>query len=392
MSTRHPRIADPASDPIPASGPIPPAAVDDPAPPAPLHWAGFAGGLAVVLALGAGTHLLSEGVPAWTKGTAFGSIAKSIEFPIYAILLGLLGNVVLTSTGLRDRLLPGFRTEFFIKTGLVLLGASINFAVIVRAAGPAIAQAVLLISFVFFFTWWIAGRLGVDDRLRALLSTAVSICGVSAAIAAAGAVKAKKEDLAYTASLVIVFALPAIFVVPWLASLLGLSDAVTGAWIGGNIDTTAAVTAAGTLAGEQALQIATIVKVTQNALLGVAAILLTLYFTLRVERNESAQRPGAAAVWQRFPKFVLGFLAASVITTIYAGSVPAAVSSATIGVANDLRTWFLIVAFVSIGLEFNAGSIRRFGWRPVAAFGAATVANLVIGLGLSLLLFSSFVF
>ena len=371
---------------------VPAAVVVEPAPPAPLNWAGFAGGLAVVLALGIGTHLLTEGVPAWTKGTAFGAIAKSIEFPIYAIVLGLLGNLVLTSTGLRDRLLPGFRTEFFIKTGLVLLGASINFAVIVRAAGPAIAQAVLLISFVFFFTWWIAGRLGVDDRLRALLSTAVSICGVSAAIAAAGAVKAKKEDLAYTASLVILFALPAIFVVPWLASLLGLNDAVTGAWIGGNIDTTAAVTAAGTLAGEQALQIATIVKVTQNALLGVAAILLTLYFTLRVERNESAQRPGAAAVWQRFPKFVLGFLAASVITTIYAGSVPAAVSSATIGVANDLRTWFLILAFVSIGLEFNASSIRRFGWRPVAAFGAATVANLVIGLGLSLLLFSSFVF
>lgn len=392
MSTRHPRTADPGAEPIPASGPIPAVAVDDPAPPPPLNWAGFAGGLAVVLALGIGTHLLTEGVPAWTKGTAFGAIAKSIEFPIYAIVLGLLGNLVLTSTGLRDRLLAGFRTEFFIKTGLVLLGASINFAVIVRAAGPAIAQAVLLISFVFFFTWWIAGRLGVDDRLRALLSTAVSICGVSAAIAAAGAVKAKKEDLAYTASLVILFALPAIFVVPWLASLLGLSDAVTGAWIGGNIDTTAAVTAAGTLAGEQALQIATIVKVTQNALLGVAAILLTLYFTLRVERNESAQRPGAAAVWQRFPKFVLGFLAASVITTIYAGNVPAAVSSATIGVANDLRTWFLILAFVSIGLEFNASSIRRFGWRPVAAFGAATVANLVIGLGLSLLLFSSFVF
>ncbi len=387
MSLRQPHTH--TSD-APAAG-IPAAVPDEPTGRTSFHWAGFAGGLAVVLALGIGAHTLTEGVPAWTKGTAFGAVAKSIEFPIYAIVLGLLGNVLLTSTGLRDRLLPGFRTEFFIKTGLVLLGASINFAVIVRAAGPAITQAVLLISFVFFFTWWIAGRLGVEDRLRALLSSAVSICGVSAAIAAAGAVKAKKEDLAYTASLVIVFALPAIFLVPWLAGLLGLSDAVTGAWIGGNIDTTAAVTAAGTLAGEQALQIATIVKVTQNALLGVAAILLTLYFTLRVDRG-SQERPSAAAVWQRFPKFVLGFLAASVITTIYAGSVSAATSSATIGVANDLRTWFLIFAFISIGLEFNASSIRRFGWRPVAAFGAATVANLVIGLGLSLLLFGSFIF
>ncbi|MFT3835148.1 MAG: putative sulfate exporter family transporter [Micropruina sp.] len=388
MSLRQPHthVADAAPAGVPAAIP------DEPTGRTSFNWPGFAAGLAVVLALGVGAHALTEGVPVWTKGTPFGAVAKSIEFPIYAIVLGLLGNLVLTSTGLRDRLLPGFRTEFFIKTGLVLLGASINFAVIVRAAGPAIAQAVLLITFVFFFTWWVAGRLGVEDRLRALLSSAVSICGVSAAIAAAGAVKAKKEDLAYTASLVIVFALPAIFLVPWLAGLLGLSDAVTGAWIGGNIDTTAAVTAAGTLAGEQPLQIATIVKVTQNALLGVAAILLTLYFTLRVDRGSSEQRPGAAAVWQRFPKFVLGFLAASVIATIYSASVPAAVSSATVGVANDLRTWFLIFAFISIGLEFNAASIRRFGWRPVAAFGAATVANLVIGLGLSLLLFGSFVF
>ena len=387
MSIQQQRDSDAALDQVPPAVPT-----DDAEAPKPFSWGAFAGGIAVVLALGIGTHVLTDGVPAWTKGTPFGSIAKTIEFPIYAILLGLIGNVILTSTGLRDRLQSGFRTEFFIKTGLVLLGASINFAVIVKAAGPAIAQAVLLISFVFLFTWWIAGRLGVDDRLRALLSTAVSICGVSAAIAAAGAVKAKKEDLAYTASLVIVFALPAIFIVPWLASLLGLSDAVTGAWIGGNIDTTAAVSAAGTIAGEQALQIATIVKVTQNALLGVAAILLTLYFALKVERAETGAKPGLGALWQRFPKFVLGFLVASVIAMIYVSSVGSQASAENIATVNDLRTWFLIFAFVSIGLEFNASSIRKFGWRPVAAFGAATIANLVTGLGLSLLLFSSFVF
>lgn len=358
----------------------------------PFSWPGFAGGAAVVLALGIATHVLTENVPVWTKDTPFGAVAKTIEFPIYAIALGLLGNFLLHAAGLRNRLAPGFRTEFLIKTGLVLLGASINFAVIVRAAGPAIAQAVLLISFVFLFTWWVAGKLGVEDKLRALLASAVSICGVSAAIAAAGAVRAKKEDLAYTASLVILFALPAIFLLPWLAEVFGLSPAVTGAWIGGNIDTTAAVTAAGTIAGEQPLQIATIVKVTQNALLGVAAVALTLYFAFRVERSETGQRPGLGALWERFPKFVLGFLAASIAATIYAQTVSSEVASSTIGVANDLRTWFLIFAFVSIGLEFNVSSVRRFGWRPVAAFGAATIANLVIGLGLALLLFSSFVF
>ena len=132
-------------------------------------------------------------------------------------MLGLVGNVALTRLGLRDRLAGGFRTEFFIKTGLVLLGASINLEVIVTAAGPAIIQAIVLISRVFLFTWWLGGRLGLDDKLRALLAAAVSICGVSAAIAAAGAVQARREQLAYTASLVIVFALPSIFILPWLA-------------------------------------------------------------------------------------------------------------------------------------------------------------------------------
>ena len=245
-------------------------------------------GVAVVVALAALSRFLEQTVPAAAKGTAFAGVAAAIEFPVYAILLGLLGNVVLTRLKLRDRLAGGFRTEFFIKTGLVLLGASINFAVILTAAGPAILQALVLISVVFGFTWWLGGRLGLDDRLRALLSSAVSICGISAAIAAAGAVQAKREQLAYTASLVVVFALPSIFLLPAAANGLGLSQPVAGAWIGGNIDTTAAVSAAGALAGEQALQLATIVKTTQNALLGVVAVALTAYFAVRVERSTAS--------------------------------------------------------------------------------------------------------
>ena len=117
-------------------------------------------GVLVVIALGAATRFLEQQVPKWAAGTAFAKIAKSIEFPVYAIALGLIGNFVLTKLALRDALSRGFRTEFFIKTGLVLLGASINLKVLVTAAGPAIIQALLLISIVFGFTWWLGGRLG----------------------------------------------------------------------------------------------------------------------------------------------------------------------------------------------------------------------------------------
>jgi uncharacterized integral membrane protein (TIGR00698 family) len=345
-------------------------------------------GVLVVVALGALTRFLEQEVPHWAAGTPLAKVAKSIEFPIYAIALGLIGNAILTKLALRDALSKGFRTEFFIKTGLVLLGASINLKVLVTAAGPAIIQALLLISIVFGFTWWLGGRLGLDDKLRALLASAVSICGVSAAIAAAGAVQAKKEQLAYAASLVIAFALPSIFLLPWLSDVFGLSDEVAGAWIGGNIDTTAAVAAAGAIAGEDALQIATIVKTTQNALIGVVAIALTAYFALKVERRSGDDaRPTIGQFWERFPKFVLGFIAASIIGTLYLqwGGDKAAITT-----VNDLRTWFLIFAFVAIGLEFSLKGLREAGWRPVVLFASATVVNIVVALGLALLLFGNF--
>ncbi|MEU0501263.1 putative sulfate exporter family transporter [Nocardia sp. NPDC005998] len=350
----------------------------------------IAAGIAVVILLGALTRYFDTHVPRWAVDTPLERVAKSIEFPVYAIAIGLIGNVVLAKLDLRERLSAGFRTEFFIKTGVVLLGASINLRILITAAGPSIVQALLLITTVFGFTWWLGGRLGLDDKLRALLASAVSICGVSAAIAAAGAVQAKREQIAYAASLVIIFALPSIFVLPWLADVFGLSDVVAGAWIGGNIDTTAAVAASGAIAGEKALQIATIVKTTQNALIGIVAIALTAYFTLRVERTPGAARPSARQFWERFPKFVLGFVAASVIGTLYLQSADKKSGAAHIAIVNDLRTWFLILAFVSIGLEFSVRGLREAGWRPVVVFGSAAVVNLAVGLGLSVLLFHNF--
>lgn len=362
----------------------------EPAAPA-RHWGWTVAGAVTLALLTVAVWALTEWVPEATKDTGFGKVAATIEFPVYAIIIGFLGNAVLSLLGIRQKMSSAFRTEFFIKTGLVLLGASINFAVIAQAALPAIGQGVLLITTVFGFTWWFAGKLGLDDRLRALLSSAVSICGVSAAVAAAGAVQAKKEQLAYTASLVIVFAVPMLFFLPWAADLLGLSPAVAGAWIGGNIDTTAAVTAAGTLAGEQTLQIATIVKVTQNALLGIVAVLLSIYFTVKVERSQTQIRPGLSTIWKSFPKFVLGFLIASIVATIFQTTFDPEIVKPAIANANHLRTWFLIAAFVSIGLEFSFGSLRKAGWKPILVFLAATVVNLAAGLLFATVLWSGFV-
>ncbi len=344
--------------------------------------------LVIVLALAWLTRYLDANIPKLLPEQAW---VKSIEFPVYAILVGLAGGAVLGLLGLRERLNMAFRTEFFIKTGLVLLGASINLAVIARAAGPAIAQSAILITCVFLATWFLAGLLGLDQKLRALLAAAVSICGVSAAIAAAGAVAAKKEQLAYVAGLVIIFALPSIFIQPWMAQQLGLSQSVAGAWIGGNIDTTAAVAAAGSIVGDDALKIATIVKTTQNALIGVVAFALAAYFVYRVDRTPGAS-VSVSTLWTRFPKFILGFIAASAIATWYINTaVDQKAATATVNVAGtDLRIWFFTLAFVCIGLEFRVTSLREAGVRPIVVFAGATVLNLVLALVLASFFFANF--
>lgn len=349
---------------------------------------GVVASIVIVFGLAAVVRFIDLNLSGWFPGVSW---LPSIEFPVYAIVIGLAGGAVLGAVGLRERLSAAFRTEFFIKVGLVLLGASINLAVIARAAGPAVLQALILISTVFLATWWIAGRLGLDDKLRALIAAAVSICGVSAAIAAAGAVGAKREQLAYVASVVIMFALPLIFIEPWLVSQLGLSAPVAGAWIGGNIDTTAAVTAAGSIVGDDALAIAAIVKSTQNALMGVVAVLLTVWFVYRVERTPGVT-VGLGELWARFPKFIIGFVVASAAATWFINTAadPKAAGAIVRVAGTDLRIWFFTLAFVCIGLEFRPAAIREAGGRPLVVFAAATILNLVVALALASVLFSGF--
>lgn len=313
----------------------------------------------------------------------FGLPSRALEFPLWAVLVGLAGNWTLKAVGWHERLRPAFRTELFLKIGLVLLGAGISLNTLLGAATGSLLQSVLLIVSVFGFAWWLSGKFRLDDKLRAVLSAAVSICGVSAAVAAAGAVVAKKEQVTYVTTLVIVFALPLMALMPLAASALNLPQDVAGAWFGGNIDTTAAVVAAGTLYGERAQQIASVVKATQNALMGIMAFLLTLYFVVKVERKPG-ERPSPKIIWERFPKFILGFVLASVLFTL--GVVDGGRGSAI----EALKNWALTLAFVCIGLEFSVAELRRMGWSPVVVFVIVTVFNTVVALALAWLIFGVF--
>ena len=273
-----------------------------------------------------------------------GNTGRALEYPIWAAGVGIIVNFFLVSVGQWRKVSTAFRTELFLKTGLVTLGAGLNFFEILRIGAKGVIQAVIGVSLVWFFAWWLGGKMRLNDKLRAVMATSVSICGVSAAIAATGAVLAKKEDLSYTVALVLLFSLPLMLLMPWAAGILGLPIAVAGAWIGNNIDTTAAVVGAGTIAGEEALKFASVVKLSQNAIIGVAAFFLTLYWVMKVERKRG-ERPSAWVIWERFPKFVLGFLLASVLAT--AG----AFGKGELAVIKNFTNWALLLAFVKIYRE-----------------------------------------
>ncbi len=341
-------------------------------------WAGLLVGLVLLIIL---VVLVAE-ADKWIADSfkAQGVSKNPLEYPLTAVVIGLIANAVLRVTGLYTFIRPAVRTELFLKIGLVLLGARISLGDLLAKGTGGLIQALIMVASVFLFTWWLAGRFKLPETLKAVMASAVSVCGVSAAIAAAGAVQARKEEVSYITTLVILTALPLMVLMPWLADVMGLNPTVAGAWFGGNIDTTAAVVGAGTIYGPEAQQVAAVVKLAQNVMIGVVAFLLALYFAMVVNRGEG-ERPTPIMIWQRFPKFVLGFVVVSILASLDMFT-PAL--AAEIDTANK---WFFALAFVCIGLDFTLAELRKAGWKPTAVYMGATVFNTILALIVATVIF-----
>jgi uncharacterized membrane protein YadS len=309
-----------------------------------------------------------------------------LEYVIWALAIGLLVSNVI---GVPGWLQEAVRTEYYIKTGLVILGAGILFFEIVQAGALGIIQAVLVVLLVWYVCWWIAKALRVDDDFAAMLSTAVSICGVSAAIAACGAIQGDKKKLSYVTSLVLIVAVPMMILEPMIAKALQFPEIVAGAWLGGTLDTSGSVVAAGALISEPAMKAGVIVKFSQNVLIGVAAFILAIWWTFK-KGAEKGETPSAGVIWERFPKFVLGFLVASFVFSFV---LDLATVNATKGTLGGLRTMWLALAFVSIGLETRFTELVAMeGGRPAVAFLGAQAVNVLWTLLLAYLLFGGVIF
>ena len=220
----------------------------------------------------------------------------------------------------------------------------------------------------------------------------MSVCGVSAAIATAAACKAKRSELSLAIGLSLAFTVIMMVVMPMAIQAVGMSHVLGGAWIGGTIDSTGAVAAAGEMLGEDALAVAATVKMIQNILIGVVAFCVAIYWVTRVERAAGGARPSAMEIWHRFPKFILGFVAASVVFSWLAGVVRRrrARGRRRLGHSGTtLRSWFFCLAFVSIGLETNFRELAAYmkGGKPLVLYVFGQTFNLCLTLLMAWLMF-----
>ena len=340
-------------------------------------------------------------IGAWDQAQRY-----NLEPPLLALLAGL---VVSNLIGLPRWLDAGFRVEFYIKTGIVLLGATLPFNLIIWAGPVAILQAAIVSIVTFLVIFCVGRRLGLDHQLSATLGAGGAVCGVSAAIAVGAAVRAKKEYPPIAITLVVLWAILWVFALPLVSRALQLPAGVAGAWIGTSEFADAAGFAAaqsyGGLVGpatgisgtaDQAIWAYTLIKVVgRDIWIGIWALVLAILSVTRWEKSETGHKVEVGQIWWRFPKFVIGFLVASLVVTLAVrgvsyGEFNKIVRPALVAPITALRTWAFTFSFLSIGLTTRLRDFAPTGSKPFVAFSAGVVVNVVLGFVLSVLVFGSY--
>lgn len=295
-------------------------------------------------------------------------------FPLWAIVFGLL---ISNTVGTPKWIQPAVCTEYYIKTGLVLLGAEILFNKILAIGKPGIFIAWICTPVTLILTYWFGQKIVKmpSKTLNITISADMSVCGVSAAIATAAACRAKKEELTLAIGLSMVFTAICMVGQPAFAKLVGMPEILAGAWMGSTIDSTGAVAAAGAFLGQKALYVAATIKMIQNVLIGVVAFGVAVYWCARVE-CVPGQTVSWWEIWYRFPKFVIGFITASIAFSIIDQSMGSDMSSVMIdhgvlrGFTRIAREWFFALAFTCIGLETDFREFGQYfkGGKPITLY------------------------
>jgi uncharacterized integral membrane protein (TIGR00698 family) len=327
-------------------------------------------GLLLLTAVGYAGKIIERSIA--TYGKTHHLTLPNIEYVLWAIVIGL---AISNTVGVPRIFHAGIATyEFWLKTGIVLLGSRFLLGDVAKLGGVSLILVVIEIAVSLAFMTALGRAFGLKPKLTTLLAVGSSICGVSAIIATKGAIDADDEDASYAIAAILSLGAISLFIFPLIGHWLRLSDQSYGLWAGLGIDNTAEATAAGALYSDAAGKVAVLAKTARNAMIGFVVLAYAIHWA-RKEKTAGVTNK-AAFLWRKFPKFVLGFLLISAIATAHVFSKDQLVSLA------NLSRWAFLLTFAGVGLGTNIRELGKQGFRPflVGAVGEVVIAFLTLGL------------
>ena len=321
------------------------------------------------------------------------TLNRYLEWAFWALIVGML---ISNTIGTPKWLKPAVKTEFYIKTGLVIMGFSVLFSNIAKFGLYGLGIAWVVTPIVIIFMWWFGTKvLKMDNKpLVMTMASATSVCGTSAAIATGAASKCKKDDLTMTISISIIFTVLMMVLEPVLIKATGMSSIMGGSLIGGTVDSTGAVAVAGSALGGEAEKAAVLVKMIQNILIGFIAFFVALFFATVVDKK-NGEKVGAGEIWNRFPKFIIGFFVTSLVASFIVLPLAGADQVKAInGVLDQYKNWCFVLAFVSIGLDTNFRELAKQmkGGKPLWLYLVGQTFNIALTFAVVWLLLSGVLF
>jgi uncharacterized integral membrane protein (TIGR00698 family) len=327
-------------------------------------------GVLLLAAIGYAGKLLEQNVGKYAKAHHW--VFPNIEYVLWAIILGLL---ISNTVGVPEIFRSGVATyEFWLKAGIVLLGSRFLLGDILKLGGVSLLLVAIEITGAIAFMTFLGRVFKLKPKLITLLAVGSAVCGVSAIIATKGAIDADDEDSSFSIAAILALGALALFTFPVIGHYLHLGDRAYGIWAGLAVDNTAEATAAGALYSDAAGKLAVLVKSTRNAMIGFVVLAYAIYWASQGQAKAVGNK--AAFLWQKFPKFVLGFLFISVLATCQF------FSKDQVGSLANLSRWAFLLTFAGVGLRTNFRDMRKQGLRPfaVGAIGEVVIAVFTLGL------------
>ncbi len=332
--------------------------------------AGLVPGILLLAVVGYAGKFIEQFIAAY--GKAHHQVLPNVEYVLWAILIGL---IISNTVGVPALFRSGVATyEFWLKAGIVLLGARFPLGDVRRLGGLSLLLIAVELVLALTFMTYLGRAFRLKPKLITLLAVGSSICGVSAIIAAQGAIDADEEDSSTAIAAILLLGALSLFLFPLIGHALHLSDHAYGLWTGLAVDNTAEATAAGALYSEAAGKIAVLAKTCRNATIGFVVLGYALYWASKGQAATVQNK--AAFLWSKFPKFILGFLAISLLATIGFFTKPQATAVA------NLSRWAFLLTFAGVGLRTNVRELSKQGARPflVGAVGEIVIALITLGL------------